>query len=329
MILKKRKLFSFLTKDLETLEDYFKEFTSGLNGVLKKTIKSTLLAGGKRIRPGLFFICSKGKDFNIEYLIPAAASIEIIHTASLIHDDIIDSSFLRRGKKTIHNTYDKDTAKFVGNYLFTQTFSLLNKYNNPEILKEMSIAAQNLVRGEFDQIKTKKELGQGERIYLKKINEKTSSLFKVSCALGGILSGSARAEVEKMRRFGQYLGISFQINDDLLDMDGRKISQNIGKPTGNDIRQGNITLPIIYALRNRRFKKEIGDLLTKEEIKSKDINKLLTILSETDAVEHARARLKFYLGKAKDIAGSLRSEQKKEGLLKVCSFFEQEAGGNK
>ena len=329
MILEKRKLFSFLEKDLEILEDYFKIFTSGLDGVLKKTVQSTLLAGGKRIRPGLFFICAKGKDFNIEYLIPAAASIEIIHTASLIHDDIIDRSLLRRGKKTIHNTYDRDTAKFVGNYLFTQTFSLLNKYNNPEILEEMSIAAQNLVRGEFDQIKTKKELGQGERIYLKKINEKTSSLFKVSCALGGILSGSARAEVEKMRRFGQYLGISFQINDDLLDMDGRKISQNIGKPTGNDIRQGNITLPIIYALRNRRFKKEIGDLFTKEEIKNKDINKLLTILPETDAIEHARSRLKFYLGKAKEIAGSLRSEQKKEGLLKVCSFFEQEAGENK
>ncbi|MFC2159600.1 polyprenyl synthetase family protein [Actinomycetota bacterium] len=311
------------------LEDYFKEFTSGLDGVLKKTVKNTLLAGGKRIRPGLFFICAKDKDFNIEYLIPAAASIEIIHTASLIHDDIIDNSLLRRGRKTIHNIYDKDTAKFVGNYLFTQTFSLLNKYNNPEILKEMSIAAQNLVRGEFDQIKTKKELGQGERIYFKKINEKTSSLFKVSCALGGMLSGSTRTEVEKMRRFGQYLGISFQINDDLLDIDERKISQNIGKPTGNDIRQGNITLPIIYALRNRRFKKEMGDLFTKEEIKNKDINKLLTILPETGAIEHARSRLNFYLGKAKEIAGSLRSEQKKEGLLKVCNFFEQEAGGNK
>jgi len=329
MILEKRKLFSFLEKDLKILEDYFKVFTSGLDGVLKKTVQNTLLAGGKRIRPGLFFICARGKDFNIEYLIPAAASIEIIHTASLIHDDIIDNSLLRRGRKTIHNTYDRDTAKFVGNYLFTQTFSLLNKYNNTEILEEMSIAAQNLVRGEFDQIKTKKVLGQGERIYLKKINEKTSSLFKVSCTLGGMLSGSARAEVEKMRRFGQYLGISFQINDDLLDMDGRKISQNIGKPTGNDIRQGNITLPIIFALRNRRFKKEIRDLFTKEEISNKDINKLLTMIPETDAIEHARSRLKFYLGKAKDIAGSLVSEQKKEGLLKVCHFFEQEAGGSK
>ena len=329
MILEKRKLFSFLAKDLEKLEEYFREFAAGLKGVLKKTVESTLLAGGKRIRPGLFFICAKGEDFDIDHLISAAASIEIIHTASLIHDDIIDRSLLRRGRKTIHNTYDRDTAKFVGNYLFTQTFVLLNKYNDQRILEEMSAAAQNLVRGEFDQIKTKKELGQGERTYIKKINEKTSSLFKVSCALGGILSNSAEAEIEKMRRFGQYLGISFQINDDLLDMDARKISQNLGKPTGNDIRQGNITLPIIYAIRNRRFRKEIRNLFTKEEIKNKDIDKLLMILPETDAIDHARGRLKFYLGKAREIAESINSGSKRQGLLKVCSFFEQEAGGNK
>ena len=184
MILEKKKLFSFLEDDIKSLEKYLKDFTGGLNGVLKKTVKNTLLAGGKRIRPGLFFICARGKSRNIDYLLPAAAAIEIIHTASLIHDDIIDKSLLRRGRETIHNIYDRDTAKFVGNFLFTQTFSLLNEYNNSKILEEMSAASQNLVRGEFDQIKTKKEIHQGERIYFKKINEKTSSLFKVSCALG-------------------------------------------------------------------------------------------------------------------------------------------------
>lgn len=326
MIFEKKKLFSFLANDLNTLETYLKDFTVGLQGVLRKTVESTLLAGGKRIRPGLFFICARGDSFDIKYLLAAGASIEIIHTASLIHDDIIDKSLFRRGRKTIHNTYDIDTAKFVGNYLFTQAFVLLNKYGNSKILEEMSAASQNLVRGEFDQIKTKKELCQGERVYLKKINKKTSSLFKISCALGGILSGSPHAEIEKMRKFGEYLGTSFQINDDLLDMDSMKLSENLGKPTGNDIRQGNITLPIIYALRNRRFKKEISDIFTKEEIKSKDIKRLFTILPETDAMSHTRVRLEFYLGKAREVAGSIREEQKRDDLLKVCSLFEQEAG---
>lgn len=327
MIMEKKKLFSFLEDDLKALEGYLKDFTAGLKGVLKKTVKNTLLAGGKRLRPGLFFICSRGKDHDVDYLLPAAASIEIIHTASLIHDDIIDRSLMRRGRETIHNIYDRDTAKFVGDFLFTQTFALLNQYNNSKILEEMSLASQNLVRGEFDQIKTKKELGQGERIYFKKINEKTSSLFKVSCALGGILSGSPAGEVEKMRKFGEYLGISFQINDDLLDMDSRKMSENLGKPTGNDIRQGNITLPIIYAIRDRKFRKEISDLFTRDEIKNEDVKKLLKILPETDAVEHARERLRTYLLKAREAARSVKNKEKRDGLLKVCSFFEQETGG--
>jgi len=328
MILEKRKLFSFLEDDIKSLEIFLKDFTGGLDGVLKKTIRNTLLAGGKRIRPGLFFICARGRDYDIEYLLPAAAAIEIIHTASLIHDDIIDKSLLRRGRETIHNTYDRDTAKFVGNFLFTQTFSLLNEYNNPKILEEMSTASQNLVRGEFDQIKTKKEIRQGERIYFKKINEKTSSLFKVSCALGGILSNSPKAEIEKMRKFGEYLGISFQINDDLLDMDSRKASKILGKPTGNDIKQGNITLPIIYAIKNRRFKKQISDLFTQDEINNGDVNRLLKMLPETDAIDQARGRLENYLLKAREMAGSVMEESKRKGLLKVCSFFEQETGGN-
>jgi heptaprenyl diphosphate synthase len=328
MVPEKKKLFSFLEDDIKALEKYLKDFAGGLTGVLKKTVRNTLLAGGKRIRPGLFFICAQGKDYNIEYLLPAAAAIEIIHTASLIHDDIIDKSLLRRGRETIHNTYDRDTAKFVGNFLFTQTFSLLNEYNNSRILEEMSIASQNLVRGEFDQIKTKKEIGQGERIYFKKINEKTSSLFKVSCALGGILSNSPEAEIEKMRKFGEYLGISFQINDDLLDMDSKKASKSLGKPTGNDIKQGNITLPIIYAVRNRRFKAEISDLFTQDEIKNGDVKKLLKILPETDAIDLARNRLNTYLLRAREMAGSVIEEGKRQGLLKVCSFFELETGGN-
>jgi len=326
MILEKKKIFSFLEDDLKSLEKYLKDFAGGLEGVLKKTVKSTLLAGGKRIRPGLFFICARGGGGDTGYLLPAAAAIEIIHTASLIHDDIIDKSLLRRGRETIHITYDRDTAKFVGNYLFTQTFSLLNEYNNARILEEMSAASQNLVRGEFDQIKTRKELRQGERIYLKKINEKTSSLFKVSCALGGILSGSPDAEIEKMRKFGEYLGISFQINDDLLDMDSRKVNEALGKPTGNDIRQGNITLPIIYAVRNRRFKREIKDLFNRGEIKNGDVKKLLNMLPETDAIKQARQRLDAYLLKAREMAGSIIDDSKRQGLLKVCSFFEQETG---
>ena len=319
----KKNIFNFLRNDLSRLEDYLTHFSEGLGGILGETIKNTLLAGGKRIRPGLFFICSRGENHDLDFLLPAAASIEIVHTASLIHDDIIDKSGLRRGMKTIHNIYDKNTAKFVGDYLFTHTFYLLNKYENPRILEEMSEAAQNLVRGEFDQIKTKRSLEQKELFYLKKIIEKTSSLFKVSCALGGILSNSPEKEIENMRRFGAYLGISFQINDDLLDINNGK--NNIGKPTGNDIRQGNITLPLIYALKENKFKKEIKAIFKKEIISDREIGQIMAILSESAAIDKTRQRLSYFLSEAKKIARSISGDQRRSGLLNVCDYFEQEA----
>ena len=320
-----KNIFTFIRDDLSRLEGYLAHFSEGLDGILGEAVKNTLMAGGKRIRPGLFLICSKGENFNIDYLLPAAASIEIVHTASLIHDDIIDKSMLRRGKKTIHNIYDKNTARFVGDYLFTHTFCLLNKYKRPRILEEMSLAAQNLVRGEFDQIKTKKLLNQGESVYLKKIIEKTSSLFKVSCVLGGILSGSPENEIENMQRFGEYLGISFQINDDLLDIDSGKIKNSIGKPTGNDIRQGNITLPLIYALKGRRFRNKIQSFFKKEIISEEDMKELLALLSRTGAIDKARQRLSHYLSEARRIACSIKGKERREGLISICDFFGQEA----
>jgi heptaprenyl diphosphate synthase len=111
-------------------------------------------------------------------------------------------------------------------------------------------------------------------------------------------------------------------------MDSKKVSKSLGKPTGNDIRQGNITLPIIYALRNRKFKRQISDLFTQDEIKNGDVNKLLKMLPETDAIDQARNRLEAYLLKARETADSVMEKNKRQGLLKVCSFFEQETGGN-
>ena len=313
---------SFLRDDLKKLEKFLESFTSGTSGILSKAIRSTLNAGGKRIRPSLLFICAKNDDYDIDYLLPAAAAIEIIHTASLIHDDIIDRSLLRRGKSTIHHIYDNDTAKYVGDYLFTHTFSLLNQYKNARMLIEMSDAANHLVRGEFDQLKTKKDLGQSEDVYFKKINEKTSSLFKLSCVLGCILSGSSEKDIESMRRFGEFVGISFQINDDLIDIDLSRNSLKIGKSVGNDFRQGNITLPLIYAMQDRGFKKKIALLANKKEISEQDLVGVLKSLESTDAIEKTKQKFFYFLNEARKTVGTLEGKKRRESLLVVCDVIQ-------
>lgn len=314
---------NFLRSGLDRLEQYLEDYSETLEGILKETVKNTLIAGGKRIRPSLFLICAKNENYDIDYLLPAAASIEIIHTASLIHDDIIDKSILRRGRRTIHNTYDKDTAKFVGDYLFTQSFSLLNSYSNAEIVEEMSKAAQLLVKGEFDQLKTKKNFYQNEKIYFEKIFEKTSSLFKVSCTLGGILSGSSQTDIKNMEKFGEYIGISFQINDDLIDVDINNSPDGVGKPVGNDIKQGDITLPFIYAFNDVSFRSRIKSLMRKDSLSDTDMQSILKLLTDTGAIAKTREKFYSYLGMAREAAGLIDGSERKEGLIKVCDYIMQ------
>lgn len=316
------KKSSFLKNDLGELENYIKNFVSGSNGILMETLSNTLLAGGKRIRPLLFLICAKGENYNISRLIPAAAAIEFLHTASLIHDDIIDKSLIRRGQKTIHNIYDKDTARYVGDYLFTYSFYILNTYNNFKILRETSEASQLLVFGEFDQIKTKKILDQNEETYIEKINEKTSSLFKLSCVIGGILSGSNDEDIENLRKFGQYLGIAFQINDDLIDIN---IKTSEGKPDklhGNDIRQGNITLPLIYTLKNKKFKAEIENIIGNDaNIDDEKANRIISLIYKTNAVKIATKKIYYYLNEAKKIVKKINNTERRNGLVEICNLL--------
>lgn len=312
----------FLKNDLEELENYLNSFVLDFDGIFKEALSNTLLAGGKRIRPALFLICAKNESYDIKNLIPAAAAIEFLHTASLIHDDIIDKSLLRRGRKTIHNIYDKDTARYAGDCLFTYSFFILNTYHNYRILREMSETSQLLVIGEFDQIKTKKILNQSEEMYLTKINEKTSSLFKLSCVLGGILSGSSNDDIENMRKFGGYLGIAFQINDDLIDININKPKEKLDKPIGNDIIQGNVTLPLIYALKNKKFKKGIEDLAGDDgPVDNERANAIINMIYKTDAVSLSRQKIKHYLSEAKKVIRQINGAERKNGLIEICDFL--------
>ncbi|GEM_PF-130021 len=320
-IFKSKPELLFLKNGLRKLEEFLKNFSENLSDILSNSVKSTLNAGGKRIRPSLLLISAKNENYNLDYLIPAAAAIEMIHTASLIHDDIIDKSELRRGKKTLHKIYDRDTAKFVGDYLLTQTFYLLSNYEIPEILLETSKAASLLVKGEFNQLKTKKKLNQNENDYIEKIYEKTSSLFKLSCLIGGILSKSNNEDIEKLIKFGELIGISFQINDDLLDINLRNSSKNIGKPIGNDLKQGDITLPFIYGNENPDFKKQFKNFIAKNNFTSEEFKKLLSLLDVTGAVKRTEEKLYFYLDQAKKIAYSISGNQRRKALLAICDLI--------
>ena len=308
---------------LKELENYLQNFVSGFDGILKETFSNAILSGGKRIRPTLFLICAQNENHdNTDYIIPAAAAIEFLHTASLIHDDIIDKSLYRRGKTTIHNIYDKDIARYVADYLFTYAFYILNSYNNYQILKEISQTAQLLVFGEFDQIKTKKLLDQDEELYFKKINEKTASLFSFSCVIGGILSNLNNEDIEKLRKFGKYLGFAFQINDDLIDINIKTEKVGYDKPHGNDLKQGNITLPLIYALKNKEIKEEVKKVIENNEaINEENTGKIINLIYKTNSIKIVKRKIYYYINEAKKIIKNLSNFKNKDKLFEICDIL--------
>ena len=169
-------------------------------------------------------------------------------------------------------------------------------------------------------------MNQDEQVYFEKIKEKTASLFRISCVLGGILSKSSQKDIDNMRNFGEYVGISFQINDDLIDIDISNSAIKVGKPVGNDLKQGDITLPLIYALKNSEFKKVAESILSRDIISEDDIKTIFEMLMQTDAIETAKDKFSFYLEKASEIVNLIEGEERREGLARVVESIRNGTG---
>jgi len=211
-----------------------------IDEVLKHLFSST----GKMIRPTLLLLTADRKRTRLDDLLSLGASIEIVHTASLVHDDSIDSSPYRRGVETLNSKWNHKTSVIIGDYLLAQAFNEIAALENIEIVTEITRACQKLAKGEMRQMSMEGDFGVTEEDYFVFIREKTASLFAATCSVASILSGGAFRE--QFKSFGMLFGCIFQITDDLLDYIGS--SPEIGKPTGLDIRDRKMTLPLIYAL---------------------------------------------------------------------------------
>lgn len=245
---------------------------------------------GKLIRPTLLLLTADRKRTRLDDLISLGASIEIVHTASLVHDDSIDSSPYRRGVETLNSKWNHKTSVIIGDYLLAQAFNEITSLRNIEIVAEMTAACQKLASGEMRQMSMEGDLGVTEEDYFAFIREKTASLFAATCSLAAILSGGAyRAE---FKRFGMLFGCIFQITDDLLDYIGS--SPETGKPTGLDIRDRKMTLPLIHAL-TRMDSTALGEFqaaFSRQGRMSKEqADRLIELVIEAGGIDYAWSRV--------------------------------------
>jgi heptaprenyl diphosphate synthase len=234
-------------------------------GFISRLLEHVLKGGGKRIRPAITLLAGKFHNYNLDLLVPMAAAVEVLHTATLVHDDIIDRSRTRRGKVTVSAEWGDARAILLGDYLLAKAADLCAATENCRVIRLCSQTLMTISRGELEQSAFTFNLSGAKDQYYRWITAKTAALFGMAAESGGILSGASEAEIAALREYGCNLGMAFQIVDDVLDFAGDEAE--MGKPTGEDLRQGVVTLPAILYLESNygdRPAKDIAGIVAKK-----------------------------------------------------------------
>lgn len=314
-----KRIFSFrIIKDLKKLDKEIIKTLKDCDGYLSHLSLNVLRSGGKRLRPALVLICGQIREYDFNKLKKVAMAIELIHMASLIHDDFLDRSELRRGKPTIYSKYGWQKAIAVGDYLFSLAFYLLGINGNNRVIEILSRSAVDLSLGELEQMEGITTKKQDSKHYLERIWKKTASLFSSSCLAGAIIGEGKEEDIANLGKFGKNLGIAFQIYDDILDIVGdEKVT---GKPSGIDIADCIFTLPVIYALESSSHSHELFKITTAKEKNRDEVERALEIIKSTDAVILAKKEAKNYINKALESLSSIEEDEVKNNLSNIGQY---------
>ncbi|NOK62900.1 MAG: Geranylgeranyl pyrophosphate synthase [Chloroflexi bacterium AL-W] len=235
-----------LHDDLAYVEHRLMQRVESRSPVLSSAGAYITAAGGKRLRAALVLLAARLGNYNLHHASHPAAAIELLHSASLIHDDLVDHTQRRRGRVTVHARWNNTVALVLGDYLFAAATDELANEPDPRLIEWYAAAAQTVVEGELSPVTQLEPLDIALAQYRYKIGCKTAALFKVACQAGMAVAGGTPEEIERLAEFGYHLGMAFQIVDDVLDFTGDE--DTLGKPAGNDLREGTLTLPLIYAV---------------------------------------------------------------------------------
>mgnify|MGYP006274081315 CR=1 FL=1 len=287
--------FPRLEDEMKEFEDYLQESLASKEPLIEGEISSLAQAGGKRVRPALVIIIAHFGEYDKKKVWQIAAAVEIMHMATLIHDDIIDESDLRRGRETIQEKHGRKAAVFTGDYLFTLTFDILSGTATKDQLQKVAEIIKRICEGEIKQQEERRNLSISYKDYFRQIKGKTSLLFEGSCALGAEMAGLGKLNMRRAAHYGRYLGMAFQLVDDMLDFNQDK--ETLGKPNNNDYTQGIYTLPILYVYNETQYSKKLEKLLAAPLKNNQAIKELV---NEAGGLDYTLKIAKSYIKKAKN-----------------------------
>lgn len=305
--------------EVDKFDRLYKNFISSDNVRIQEVINYIMKSVGKHIRPILLLYAAKacGEINNITY--NSAITIELLHTASLIHDDVVDESKLRRGVASLNAVYDNKMAVLTGDYFLSTALINSVMTGNIDIISEISALGRNLAEGELNQLSLVKEIIIDEKEYFEVIRKKTASLMSVCMKVGAISVSATKSEIDMFQQLGDYIGICFQMRDDIFDY----FSDNVGKPTGNDIREGKITLPLLHALTSADNidKDKMLSIIKSRDFSDENISLLISFAKENGGIDYTYRKMEEFKDKAFSIINNIRKEEIRDGLKDLVAYI--------
>lgn len=316
-----RNLLAELQDDLQAVEEELLRQAETPDPLLTQVAQQMVKAGGKRLRPVFVLLGGKCCGGSLDRLLPLAVAMEMIHMASLIHDDVIDASPLRRGRPTVWARWGEKVSLHAGDYLFARALLLVATYDDFRIPSLLARVSVQMVQGELEQLDGTYNIDLTLKDYLKRIRRKTALLLSASCELGAVAAGGSEDKIRALRLYGRYLGMAFQLTDDVLDMIAEP--ETLGKPQGSDLRQGVITLPALYALKVSPYRRRLALLLTKPAKSEAEISEAMELVREGGGIAYTLDLAERYLQKARERLQALPPGPSREILERLTYFIKR------
>lgn len=310
-----------IESDLNDFVTLFQQALTHTDPLLSQVLHHISQRGGKRMRPILMLLMARNYGAISKVTLHSAVGLELLHTASLVHDDVVDESGERRGQASVNASYNNKVAVLVGDYLLSTALLHVAYTNNETIIQNLAELGRTLARGEILQLSNIQNTEISEEVYYEVIKKKTAALFESCAAIGALSAGAPAEEVERARLFGQNLGIIFQIRDDIFDYYD---SAEIGKPTGNDMAEGKLTLPVIYALNNAKHYESMMTLARKVKagtINSDEIAVLVDFAKQQGGIDYAHQKMDEFSALCMDfIEHSAKEKTVKDSLTAYVNY---------
>ncbi|HTM93091.1 MAG TPA: polyprenyl synthetase family protein [Flavisolibacter sp.] len=309
---------NLIEQELKLFEEKFKEAVKSNVSMLDRIMRYVVKRKGKQLRPMFVFLAARLFGEANESTYRAASLVELLHTATLVHDDVVDDSIERRGFFSVYALWKNKASVLVGDYLLAKGLLLSLENNDFQILKFLSDAVRQMSEGELLQMEKSRSLNLDEGVYFEIIKSKTASLLASACAAGAWSTSQNVETTERMRAFGEKVGIAFQIKDDLFDY----TSQDVGKPTGNDIKEKKLTLPLIYTLNNvdKETKRKMIYIIKNENTRKAKVRYIIDVVEKTGGIEYTNQKMTGYKKEAMDLLHSFPASDIRDGFEQLVNF---------